>query len=245
MTAQEADNPTNKSADTSIGSMKNLLLLSLFLVAAFSVFLTLSLYGDSVKIWFDEKIAVVSSWLHDDVSNGADAEEEVLGSVFEDQLVTLYHKPIRLYSANGLVDVPLEEVGLEEGGALAVPSSWFTGGWYKKSARAGEVGNIIIDGHYDTNTGAPAAFWELQSLNVDDKVFLVNEVGKEFTYEIYEVKYVDMSDPTRLEQAFSSEPKGGESDSNIIMITCGGVWVPGESTYSKRLIVKARLFNVG
>ena len=245
MTAQEAGNPKNKSADTSIGSMKNLLLLSLFLIVAFTGFLTFSLYGDLAKTWFDESIARVTSWLHGSVSAEDGVEEEVLGSVFESHLATIYHKPIRLYSEGSLVDVSLEEIGLEKDGTLAVPSSWYIGGWYVKSARAGESGNIIIDGHYDTNTGAPAAFWELQSLNVNDKVFLVNEVGKEFTYEVYEVKYVDISDPNRLEQAFSSEPKNGECDSNIIMITCGGVWVPGESTYSKRLVVKARLCDVG
>ena len=135
----------------------------------------------------------------------------------------------------------LEEVGVEEDGSLGIPSSWYTGGWYEKSSRAGEGGVIILDGHYDDDTGSPAAFWELKSLNVNDKVFLVDDVDRVFTYEVYEVVYVDMQDPNRLELAFASDPKGGEEVSTLIMITCGGVWLPGEATYNKRLVVKAKL----
>jgi sortase A len=236
------DSPTNSKTP---GSMRNLLLLSLLLILVFTGMLLFATGSFDDPRLIPEKIISVfkkDAQEIDDADELAlkEEEEEVL-SVFEENLKPIYHKPIRLYTNEEKLDVKLEEVGLEEDGALAVPSDWYLGGWYGKSAKAGEPGNVIIDGHYDTNTGAPAAFWELQSLVVNDRVFLVDEIGKTFEYAVYETLYIDIQDPDRLEQAFSSQSKGGEQDSNVIVITCGGVWIPGKSTYDKRVVVKARL----
>lgn len=136
------------------------------------------------------------------------------------------------------IDALLVKVNLSEDGALEAPQDWNVGGWYSDSSKAGEKGNIVIDGHYDTNTGAPAAFWSLKNVKTGDIVTLVDEMGRSFSYEVSEVFYIDIDDPNRL-QIFDEN-----SDlSHVTLITCGGVWLPGHFTYSKRLVVKANIIE--
>ena len=96
---------------------------------------------------------------------------------------------------------------------------------------------VIIDGHYDTNTGAPAAFWPLKNIGVNDKVILKDKLNRNFTYEVTNAFYVDIDDPNRL-QVFE------ESDNpTLTLITCGGIWDYSSGTYNKRLVVKAKLVS--
>jgi LPXTG-site transpeptidase (sortase) family protein len=106
-------------------------------------------------------------------------------------------------------------------------------GWYKDGAKAGEDGNVIIDGHYDTNTGAPGAFWELKDLQVGDKVSLTDSLGRRFDYVVREQLSISITDPERAKVFASSQAK------ELTLITCGGVWDYASGTYNKRLVIKA------
>lgn len=92
------------------------------------------------------------------------------------------------------------------------------------------------DAHYDTNTGAPAAFWELKNVEVGDIVYVKDEKGKFYEYVITQSFFVDISDPNRLD-VLSQDVEG----SLLTMITCGGVWLPSHGTYDSRLVVRAEL----
>ena len=154
---------------------------------------------------------------------------------FRKYLTPTYFKPVKIYTDQ--INAKVQEVGAEEDGTLSVPSNWQDAGWYTNSAKSGEIGNVIIDGHYDTNTGSPGAFWNLKNLKVNDKVFVVDEIGKEYIYKVTTSYYVDVKDPDR------SEVFGDSKVPTVTLITCGGVWLPGMSTYSKRLVVKAELIS--
>ncbi len=154
-------------------------------------------------------------------------------SIFSDLTKSLYFTPKRLYASETAIDIQLEEVGVESTGHLQTPASWDTGGWYYKSSKAGDKGNIIINAHYDTNSGAPAAFWELKNLANGDKVFLFDDLGRSYTYIVSEIFYIDVSDPDRL-KIFENN----DNVSELTLVTCGGVWVPSDG-YNKRLVVKA------
>lgn len=160
-------------------------------------------------------------------------------SAFEEQLKPLYFKPVKLSSGDLPLNVALEEVGVSDEGVLGVPSEWENGGWYKESALAGQEGNIILDGHYDTNLGAPGAFWELKNLKVNDTVTLTDEMGRDYTYRITNSSYVDIQDSNRLDILNQSQ------GSTLTLVTCGGIWLPNSGTYSKRLIIKAELVEDG
>ncbi len=131
----------------------------------------------------------------------------------------------------------VEKIGLKNDGELQAPSSWETTGWYTRSAKPGQMGAIIIDGHYDTDTASPAAFWVLKSAKLNDKVSIKDELGRDFTYRVVNIFFVDIQDPQRI-QVFQESGKA-----ELILITCGGVWNEKEGTYNKRLVVKAELVS--
>jgi LPXTG-site transpeptidase (sortase) family protein len=119
---------------------------------------------------------------------------------------------------------------------MEAPKNWNEAGWYFKSSYPGSVGNLVINGHYDDNYGRLAAFGELKNINPGDKVKITDKYNKDFLYEINEVFLVSIDDPDRL-----SILKNTDSKRELTMITCGGVWIPGKSTYNNRLVVKGEL----
>lgn len=134
-------------------------------------------------------------------------------------------------------EILVEKIGLQSDGQLDTPSVWENAGWYTKSAKTAEKGNIIIDGHYDTDWGGQAAFWGLKNLNLNDKVFLTDELGQVFTYQVTDSFYVDITDPARVEIFEETD------EPTLTLVTCGGVWNQIAGTYDKRLVIKARLEN--
>jgi len=166
-----------------------------------------------------------------DSTNPEVNKENTAPSVFKQEIKPIYLLPKTVTFKEKTLDI--EEVGVEEGGFLGVPSGWYTAGWYKDSAKAGEQGNIVLDGHYDTNTGAPGAFWELKDLQIGDKVVLTDALGRNFEYAVTQKSYIATTDPERAKVFDSTQVR------ELTLITCGGVWDYASGTYNKRLVIKA------
>jgi LPXTG-site transpeptidase (sortase) family protein len=156
-------------------------------------------------------------------------------SVFAKSLSPIYAPPVRLYSDRNLIDLALIEVGVEENGTMEAPKDWNLGGWFYRSSKPGQRGNIIVNGHYDDEFGRPAAFYQLKNLTIGDRVFLVDEFGRNYPYQITEIFYIDIDDPNRL-----TILEDVDDNSELTLITCGGVWIENRG-YNQRLVVKATL----
>jgi LPXTG-site transpeptidase (sortase) family protein len=164
---------------------------------------------------------------------GSDTEYSAFGEIKE-----TYYRPISLLIESAGLRSDIIEVGLEEDGTLAAPGDWYVAGWYEKSAMPGQNGNMVLDGHFDTSSGSPAAFYQLKNVQKGDNVVVYDEAGRSYTYLVVETLYVDVDDPSRLKIFESSKDKP-----IITLITCSGVWLSGDLTYSKRLIVKGELIG--
>lgn len=159
-------------------------------------------------------------------------------SVFSQSLLPIYSEPksVSFETIQGkLVNLSVEEVGVEQDGSLGVPQDWQNAGWYKKSSKPGENGNVIIDGHYDTPTGSPAAFWELKNIQEGAKVFVQDKLGKSYEYRVTSKFYIAIDDSDRTKIFEHGDKK------ELTLITCGGVWDFVYATYNKRLVVKAHI----
>lgn len=161
-------------------------------------------------------------------SEVAESSDSLFGSM-ERQ----YFEPKTLVMGDSVFGV--ESVGLEPNGQLGTPSDWHGVGWYFKSAKPGEKGTVIIDGHYDLPGGAPAAFFSLKKVEVNDTLVVTDKLNRSFVYKVTDTFYVDIQDPNRTE-VFEDETERG-----LVLVTCGGVWNPALQTYDKRLVVKASL----
>ncbi len=161
-----------------------------------------------------------------------------VGSAFRDLKEGGYFEPISVSldpSSDG--NIKLEKLSLETDGKLQVPSVWENAGWYKRSAKAGQVGNVVIVGHYDTGKGIPAAFGGLKNLKVNDTVILHDELRRNFSYRVVDLFYVGIQDPQRT-HVFEETDRA-----ELTLMTCGGVWDPTAGTYDKRFVVRAELVS--
>jgi LPXTG-site transpeptidase (sortase) family protein len=157
-------------------------------------------------------------------------------SVFEDKLDYVYARPIRLESKRVGLSAQIESIGLDSDGVMETPTSWNRVGWFVGSSKAGQRGNLIINGHYDTNYGGPAVFWVLKNIRVGDTVTVTDKYGRLYDYSVTDSFHIDINDPDRLDVLEDV----GEKEI-LTLITCGGVWVPQDGTYNKRLVVRAEL----
>lgn len=159
-------------------------------------------------------------------------------STFGKQLEPIYTDPIHIKIKSIDLELDVIEVGVATDGTMETPHEWDVAGWFDKSGKPGQKRNLIINGHYDNSSGGPAAFYKLKSIKEGDTVDILDSFGRIYSYEVVGLDYVDIKDPSRLQILDDEDGKA-----TLTLITCGGVWLPGEGTYNKRLVVKGELIH--
>lgn len=143
-----------------------------------------------------------------------------------------YGWPIRLTIPSIGVDATIEGVGLTDGGELGVPIGPLNAGWYKAGPRPGELGNAVIDGHFGLwKDGTATVFNNILNLQKGDKLYVSDKNGKPI---VFVVSGFGIYDPA---QDSTSIFKAGDRKAHLNLITCNGIWIPSQKTYSNRLIV--------
>ena len=160
-------------------------------------------------------------------------------SVFAEDLAPIYAKPKTLYINSINLEASIIPVGVEDSGSMETPKNWDEVGWFTKSSFPSEQKLMILNGHYDNNYGAPAVFYGLKNISIGDKVSVLDENNKYFTYVIVDSFFIDIKDPLRTE-IFDNF---NEDESTLVMITCGGIWNSVAQTYTQRLVIRAEYID--
>lgn len=135
------------------------------------------------------------------------------------------------------IDTTFVNVGVTTDNVMETPQDYNTVGWYINGARPGEIGAAIINGHFDDVSGNEAVFFNLSKLKTGDEIIVKTTLGKSMTFVVessYSQEYASF--PKELIYA----PYDGRG---LKLITCDGIWNAKEKTYSKRLVVSARLIE--
>ncbi len=127
------------------------------------------------------------------------------------------------------------QVGVTKSGALGTPDNVFDTAWYTGSAKPGQPGATLIDGHVSSWT-AHGVFYGLHTLIPGDKIQIVRGDGTVLNYkvvkkQIYNTNNVDM-------KAAMTPVTPGKSGLNLI--TCTGQVIHGTSEFNERVIVFAQ-----
>lgn len=128
----------------------------------------------------------------------------------------------------------IQKVGIDQHGAIAVPSNVHMAGWFVGEAKPGEPGLSIIDGHVQGRY-QPGIFKNLHKLRPGDR-FTV-EFGDHSTKE-FEVVSVN-SYPTD-EAAKHLFHRDESITSQLNLITCSGAYNRADRQYDQRLIVVSK-----
>lgn len=124
--------------------------------------------------------------------------------------------------------------GITSSGAIVTPNNVYDAGWYTGSAKPGQPGATLIDGHVSSWT-TRGVFYGIKTLQPGDALQIVRGDGALINYRVvktqtYDADHVDM-------QAAVSPVNPGKPGLNLI--TCGGKVKPGTSEFTQRTIVFA------
>ncbi len=135
------------------------------------------------------------------------------------------------------VDAPIEMVGQDAQGRMGVPTvnQWNGVGWYQNGTVPGTQGSAVIDGHLDTNTGAPAVFWKLRALHVGDLVTIKDKAGHKVQFRVFKLQSYELSQAP-LDQIFTKN-----DGTYLNLITCSGNWDYSQNQFNQRLVVFTQL----
>lgn len=142
--------------------------------------------------------------------------------------------PTRLVIPRLNVDVSIESKGNDAEGRMEVPS-WESVAWFNQGPKPGELGSSVIAGHYDTNTGAPATFYTLSSLQPGDLLYVADETNAVRAFKVVDIRNYSY-DLFPVNEVFD-DPSGHKMN----LITCSGTWNATISNYSDRLVVYTEL----
>ena len=111
----------------------------------------------------------------------------------------------------------------------------FAAGWHADSARLGEIGNTVLNGHHNVSG---RVFEHLVDVSVGEQIVVVGEKGGEFTYVVVNKMILPekaASPEERLENARWIMPS---TDERLTLVTC---WPADSNTH--RLILVASPLN--
>ncbi|MFG1709041.1 class F sortase [Nonomuraea sp. M3C6] len=145
-------------------------------------------------------------------------------------------QPIRIKIPKIKVNAPIGAVTMDAKGKLGTPplTKPSQTGWYRGSPLPGELGSAIINGHVSTRKG-PAVFDRLRELAKGDQIYVYRSDKKVTRYTVSGIEQASKTSfPT-------SRVYGNTNNSQLRLITCGGVFNQTAHSYTDNIVVYATL----
>ncbi len=132
------------------------------------------------------------------------------------------------------VTVPVDAVGVDDQGVLAVPGDIHRAGWWTGGARAGDpYGGVVVAGHVDSARAGIGPMAELVDVRVGALVELVGG-GERRTYRVSLTRQVPKA---RLSAGLGVFDQ--VVPERLVLITCGGRFDRVARHYADNLVVVA------
>jgi sortase A len=145
--------------------------------------------------------------------------------------------PVKFVIPKLAIEARVESVGMDSIGRMDVPKNADNVAWYNLGHKPGDIGNAVIAGHFDKETGAPAVFYNLEKLNKGDHIITIDEKGDSLTFSVTRIAtYPDNQFP--LQEVFGTAEK-----SMLNLITCDGKWNNTTKSYSHRTVIYSEMIK--
>jgi len=139
--------------------------------------------------------------------------------------------PVRLKVPIIGVDTAIEDAYMTPEGRMDVPEGSINVAWFALGPHPGEVGSAVIGGHFGMRNGVPFVFYDLDKLQVGDRVYILNDKDETLQFVVRSVKLFDRkADATEV---FTSD----DGLAHLNLITCEGVWNEINGFYPQRRVV--------
>jgi Sortase domain len=142
--------------------------------------------------------------------------------------------PVRLQLPGSDVDAPLDPVGLEPNGAMALPADVGRVGWYRFGPAPGSTeGTAVLAGHVDDREQGLGALSPLRQVEPGTEVLVTDAAGAVTRWRVVSRELIDKQ-VLPLAQLFarSGPPR-------LVLLTCGGPFLPALGSYQDNVVVVA------
>jgi len=120
------------------------------------------------------------------------------------------------------------------GEILGVPADPAQVGWWTGSAPPGAAsGTVVIDGHIDSATTGPGAFYQLADLHIDDLLIITTTTGDRRNYAVTGRRTYLKANGLPPDLFATTGP------ARLVLITCGGSFDRSTGSYSHNIVVFA------
>lgn len=144
--------------------------------------------------------------------------------------------PVRLQVPAIDVDSAVQDLGLDDDGAMEVPDGGFPAGWYTGSPTPGSTGPAVLAGHVDF-AGEPGVFAQLHRLQAGDEILVDRADGTTAVFGVSRVQQVP-------KDAFPTEDVYGDlAYAGLRLVTCGGTFDRAARSYRDNVVVYAELID--
>jgi sortase (surface protein transpeptidase) len=141
--------------------------------------------------------------------------------------------PVELRIPTLGVTAPVEPVGLEADGDVAIPDSPRTVGWFRGAAVPGDDGTAVLASHVDSRREGLGVLAELRRLAVGDPIEVVAADGTTAAWTVVAREQVAKEDlPSGRLFALGGAPA-------LALVTCGGRFDVEARSYADNVIVWA------
>jgi sortase (surface protein transpeptidase) len=132
------------------------------------------------------------------------------------------------------VDAAVVPVGVDAAGAMVIPREVGRVGWYRFGPAPGDpAGAAVVAGHVDSKEQGPGALLPLREASVGDRVLVTTANGDGLSYRIVGKETI-VKKRLPVERLFARD-----GAPRLVLITCGGPFVPELSSYRDNLVVVA------
>lgn len=132
----------------------------------------------------------------------------------------------------------IEQVGINQKGAIAVPDNIYAAAWYVNSVLPGHPGLSVILGHISGRYNVDGIFQHLDQLKAGDSFTVTLGSGKLLHYRVFRTQSIPTDDAVRT--LLTKDPI---TASQLNLITCGGHYDKAAKLYDHRIIVSAALLS--
>lgn len=142
--------------------------------------------------------------------------------------------PERLVVEGLGIDMPVTDVGLEEDGAMEIPESAATAGWYRFGpAPGGDRGSAVLAAHVDDAQIGLGPFSRLEGISEGERIVVTSADGTELQYEVSEVERTSKRE-VDMDLVFDRS-----GDPRLVLVTCGGRFDWDAGHYEDNVVVYA------
>lgn len=146
--------------------------------------------------------------------------------------------PRAIYIKSSGVAARLMPMSVNDDSSLQAPQNIIDAGWYNESAKPGDDGAILVDGHFGTELGVEAVFNRLEkTIEIGDMVEIERGDGSRLEYKVVNTENISLKDVdmNKLLVTYGGAKQG------VNIITCSGDYTSDGSTRDHRFIVYAVL----